>query len=83
MPTFNIGEVYLPYLFRFWHFQEWHFQKCHYQKKIFLIEFLDELGNFKQKKFYTFDFYTFKRGKVDRLRHKSFLLLWGILEPVY
>ena len=29
----NIGEVYLPYLFRFWHFQEWHFQKCHFQKK--------------------------------------------------
>ena len=25
-----------------------------------LIDFLDELGNFKQKKIYTFDFYTFK-----------------------
>ena len=31
-----------------------------------LIDFLDELGNFKF--FYTFDFYTFKRGKVYRLR---------------
>ena len=51
----EIGEVYLPYLFRIWHFQ-----KCYFQKT-FLIDFLDELGNFKQKKIiYTFNFYTFK-----------------------
>ena len=29
-------------------------------KKKFLTDFLDELGNFKQKTSYTFDFYTFK-----------------------
>ena len=51
----DIGEVYLPYLFRFWHFQEWHFQKCHFQKKI-LSDLLDELANFKQKKILHFWF---------------------------
>ena len=39
----NIGCVALP-----WHF-EFYILKC----KIFLINFLDELGNFEQKKFYT------------------------------
>ena len=44
-------------------------------KKNILIAFLDELGNFKPKNFfYTFDFYTFKRGKVDRLRLKTLIL---------
>ena len=29
--------------------------------KSVIFDFFDELGNFKQKQFYTFDFYTFKR----------------------
>ena len=41
--VFDIGCVALP-----WHF-EFYILKC----KIFFIDFLDELGNFKQKKFYT------------------------------
>ena len=45
----HYGSGHLPIHFRFWHFQ-----KCSVQKK-FLIDFLDELGNLKQKKkFYTF-----------------------------
>ena len=44
-----LGCVAVP-----WHF-EFYIQKC---KKI-LIDFLDELGNFKQKKNHTFDFYIF------------------------
>ena len=32
----------------------------------FLIDFLDELGNFKQKKFYTFDFYTLQSVRVKQ-----------------
>ena len=39
----SFGCVALP-----WHF-EFYILKC----KIFLINFLDELGNFKQKNFYT------------------------------
>ena len=39
-----------------------------------LIDFLDELGKFKQEKFYIFEFYTFdfdtlERGIADRLPH--------------
>ena len=44
----DIGCVVLP-----WHF-EFYILKCKNLKcKIFLIDFLDELGNFKQKNFYT------------------------------
>ena len=43
LTAYNIGCVALP-----WHF-EFYILKC----KIFLINFLDELGNFKQKNFYT------------------------------
>ena len=51
------------------------FKSVIFKKKI-LSDLLDELANFKQKKFYTFDFYTFKRGKVDRLRLNGTIFLF-------
>ena len=51
---------HLPSHFWFSHFEEWHFQKCHFQKK-FLTDFLDELGNFKQKKIVHFWFLHFQK----------------------
>ena len=57
----NYGCVALP-----WHF-EFYILKCKNLKcKISLIDFLDELGNFKQKKFYTSKcnfFFTFQNNR--------------------
>ena len=56
--SLNYGCVALP-----WHF-ECYILKC----KTFLINFLDELGNFKQKKFYTSKckfFYILKTKTLD------------------
>ena len=45
--------TYPPYTFHFDNFDFDTFKSVVFKKK-FLIDFLDELGNFKQKKFYTF-----------------------------
>ena len=64
-PKLDLGCVVVP-----WHF-EFYISKC----KNFLIDFLDELGNFKQKNFYNskYNFFItfYNNGPIDLQHHWS------------
>ena len=58
----------------------------HFESVKIVDDFLDELGNFKQKTSYTFNFYTLQSARVKQHYHyyqSQKLSMWFVHDPYY
>ena len=70
------SSMYSEYSFMLLYFDIYNLQIIKIKTVNLWIDFLDELGNFKQKKNYTFDFYTLQ---IFRVKQHSLSICYRIL----